>query len=164
MVIGIITVVLGGVVLAWPSETLTVLSIIFGIQLLIFGLFRLISAFSSDTAARGLSGFVGLTGLAAGVVVIRHPFEAVAVLAVLLGVVWVIGGAIDVISAIADSSLPSRGMTALGGLLSLTAGIVIVAWPAPTVTVIAWIGGLYLVIYGLFIFFTAFALRNAAEA
>ena len=164
MAVGILTGVLGGIILAWPSETLTVLAVILGIQLIVFGLFRLISAFSSDTTAPGLTGFVGLVGMVAGIVVVRHPFETVTVLAVILGVVWIVGGAIDIISSIADSSLEHRGWQAVGGLLSLAAGIVVVAWPEPTVTVVAWIAGLYLVIYGIFIFFSAFALRKAAEA
>jgi uncharacterized membrane protein HdeD (DUF308 family) len=164
MLIGVLTVVLGGIVLAWPQETLIVLSVIFGIQLLIFGLFRLISAFSSDTTAPWLTAFVGVVSGVAGVVVVRHPFETVAVLAVVLGVVWIIGGTIDVLSAIADTSLEHRWWSAIGGLVTLAAGIIVVSWPAPTVTVVAWIGGLYLVIYGLFIFFRAFALRKAAES
>lgn len=164
MLIGVLTVVLGAIVLAWPQETLIVLSVIFGIQLLVFGLFRLISAFSSDTTAPWLTAFVGIVSMAAGVVVVRHPFETVAVLAVVLGVVWIIGGTIDVLAAITDSSVEHRWWSAIGGLVSLAAGIVVVAWPAPTITVIAWIGGLYLVIYGLVIFFSAFSLRKAAES
>jgi uncharacterized membrane protein HdeD (DUF308 family) len=57
-----------------------------------------------------------------------------------------------------------RGWLALAGLVSVVAGAVVVAWPAPTVTVIAWIAGLYLVIFGLFICASAFTLRKVATA
>ena len=43
--VGIITVALGIILLAWPGETLTVVSILVGIQLLLFGLFRLLGFF-----------------------------------------------------------------------------------------------------------------------
>jgi uncharacterized membrane protein HdeD (DUF308 family) len=50
-----------------------------------------------------------------------------------------------------------------GGLLSIAAGIVVVAWPAPTVTVIAWISGLYLITFGLFLCVSAFQLRRLTK-
>ncbi len=124
------------------NETPTVLSVLFGIQLLLFGLFRFISAFVADTLAPGLVGFVGLVGIVAGVLVRRHPFETVAVLATLLGVVWIVTGAIDVMSGITDNSLTDRGLVALAGIVSIRAGVVVVTWPSPTITAIAWVAGL----------------------
>ena len=43
---GIITVAAGIAVLAWPAETLLVIAVVFGIQLVVFGIYRFISAFS----------------------------------------------------------------------------------------------------------------------
>lgn len=160
MFVAIMTGAIGVILMAWPSETLKVLSVLLGIQLLLFGLFRLISAFSSQTLAPGLVGFIGVISMMAGVVVVRNPFETVAVLVTVLGVVWIVGGSIDLISSIADSSLPDRGWLALLGILSIGAGIVIVAWPAPTVTVVAWITGIYLVVLGITIAVGAFRLRS----
>jgi uncharacterized membrane protein HdeD (DUF308 family) len=161
--VGIVTAALGIVVLVWPGETLVVLSVLFGIQLLLFGLFRLIHAFSDDVPARGLLGFVGLIGMIAGIAILRHPYEAISVLATILGVVWIVSGAIDVIGALADSTIGHRFLQALAGLLSVVAGIIVVAWPEPTLQVIAWIGGLYLVIFGLFIVASSWSLRHAAN-
>lgn len=161
--VGIVTAVLGIVVLVWPEETLVVLSVLFGIQLLLFGLFRLIHAFADDVPARGLLGFVGLVGMVAGVVVIRHPYESIVVLATILGAVWIVTGAIDVIGALADSTIGHRFLQGLAGLLTVVAGIVIVAWPSPTAQVLAWIGGLYLLIFGLFIVGSSWSLRSVAR-
>jgi uncharacterized membrane protein HdeD (DUF308 family) len=141
----IITAALGIIILVWPSETLKVLSILLGLQLLLFGLFRLISAFSTDTDSPGIIGFVGVIGMIAGVLVLRHPFETVTLLATILGVVWIVSGSIDLMSALADSSLSDRGFTALAGLLSVAGGVIVVAWPSPTLLVISVIGGIYLV-------------------
>jgi uncharacterized membrane protein HdeD (DUF308 family) len=159
--VGVVTIVLGIVVLVWPQETLVVLAVLFGIQLVLFGLFRLIHAFSDDASgSRGLLGFVGILGMIAGIVILRHPFESVAVLATILGVVWIVMGAIDVVGALADSTIGHRWMQGIAGLLSVAAGIIVVAWPEPTITVIAWIGGLYLVIFGIFVSAGAFSLRS----
>jgi uncharacterized membrane protein HdeD (DUF308 family) len=162
-VMGLITFGLGIVVISWPQETLTVISVLIGLQILVYGIYRLVAAFAEDTVSPGFTGFVGVVGIIAGVVVLRHPFQTVAVLAAILGAVWIIGGAIEFIGAIADSKLEHRGLAAFGGLLSIAAGIIVVAWPAPTVTVIAWIAGLYLIVFGLFICFSAFQLRKLTK-
>lgn len=163
--IGLITAGLGVVVLVWPGETLAVLSVLFGIQLLLFGLFRLISAFSGKTLVSPLlMGIIGIIGMVVGVAVLRHPFETVAVLATLLGIVWIVGGAVDVIASISDSELPNRGFTAIGGILSGIAGIIVVSWPEPTAKVIAWVGGIYLVAIGIMFIIAAFQMRKIANA
>lgn len=163
MFVGLLTIAVGIAVVAWPDQTLVVLSVLFGIQLLLFGLFRLIGAFSSEATAPGLLGFVGILGMVAGVAVIRHPFETVAVLATILGIVWIVSGSVDVISAIADSQLDDRWLFGLMGLLSLVAGVIVVSWPAPTVTVIAWIAGMYLILFGITTAFGALRLRSIAQ-
>lgn len=162
--VGVITIALGIIVLAWPGETLKVLSVLLGLQLLLFGVFRLISAFSSTTAAPGLMGFTGLIGIVAGVLVLRHPFDTATLLAVILGLVWIVGGSIDLISALADKSLSDPGLTAISGALSLGAGVLIVSWPAPTLVVVGVIGGLYLVIIGLVIAATALKVRAIEQS
>lgn len=161
---GVITLGLGVVVIVWPSQTLTVLSVLLGIQLLLLGIFRLIEAFSDETISPGLTGFVGVLLIIGGVVVLRNPFETVAVLATILGAAWIVIGVVEMIEAIANSRAEGRGMLFLGGLLSLGAGIVVVAWPAPTVTVIAWISGFYLIVFGLFLAASAFSLRKAISS
>ncbi|MEM8745363.1 MAG: DUF308 domain-containing protein, partial [Actinomycetota bacterium] len=137
MLIALVTIALGIVVLAWPSQTLVVVSVLMGIQLLVFGLFRIINAFAADVEHPVLLALVGILVLVAGIIVVRNPFETVAVLAVILGVAWIVGGVIDVVAALAVPG-DGRVWTAIGGVLTLVAGIVVVSWPAPTVTVIAW--------------------------
>jgi uncharacterized membrane protein HdeD (DUF308 family) len=100
----------------------------------------------------------------ARVFVLCHPFETVTVLATILGAVWIVTGVIEVIDAIANKYVDGRGWLALAGLVSIAAGVVIVAWPAPTVTVVAWIAGFYLIVFGLFICASAFAMRSLTKA
>jgi len=45
-------------------------------------------------------------------------------------------------------------------VFTIIAGVVILAWPAPTLTVIAWIAGIYLIVFGLMICYAAFRLRG----
>ena len=107
MFVGVITVIMGVIVLAWPSQTLAVISVLIGIQFIVFGLFRLIEAFAGETA--GVVGFVGVLLMISGVIVLRNPYETVAILATILGVVWIVSGSIDVVAAIADRESGGRG-------------------------------------------------------
>ena len=161
MFVGVVTVIMGVIVLAWPGQTLAVISVLIGIQFIVFGLFRLIEAFAGETA--GVVGFVGVLLMISGVIVLRNPYETVAILATILGVVWIVSGSIDVVAAIADRESGGRGLRILRGLVAAIAGIVVVSWPAPTVTVIAWIAGLQLVIFGLIIIATAFSFRTLVD-
>ena len=115
------------------------------------------------SGAYNVNELVGILGMVAGVAVVRHPFETVAVLATILGIVWIVSGSVDIISAIADSRLDDRGLFGLMGLLSLVAGITVVSWPGPTVTVIAWVAGIYVVVFGLTTVFGAFRMRSIAH-
>lgn len=164
MFVGVVSVVLGIVVLSWPGETLAVLSLLIGAQFVVFGVYRLIDAFTDKTTAPGLIGFVGILMIASGVIVLRNPFETVAILATILGVVWILSGSIDVIGAFADRHEDGHWLKVLRGLLSLVAGLMVVSWPAPTLAVVAWISGLQLALFGIAIIVTAFSLRRATNS
>ena len=69
-------------------------------------------------------------------------------------------GAIDLISAVADRDVEQPWLLALVGLVSITAGIVVAVWPAPTITVIAWVAGFYLIVFGLLGVVQGFQLRS----
>ena len=163
LAMGLVTAVIGVVVLLWPRETLTVLSVLLGIQLVVFGLFRLVGAFSGRMSSSVLLGLVGVLGMAVGVVVLRHPFESIAVLATLLGVVWIVSGSIDLIDGLAGRWSGDRWVSLLSAAATIVAGIVVVSWPAPTLTVIAWTAGLYLVFVGVLISYGAFTIRQTHE-
>jgi len=164
MFMAVVTVGLGIMVLVWPSETLTVVSVLLGLQILLLGIFWLISAFGDDARSPGLTAVVGILLIIGGIVVLRNPFETVTVLATILGVVWIVTGVVQIMESLANRRADHRLLRALSGLLSLGAGILVVAWPAPTLTVVAWIAGFYLVVFGLFLAATAFSMRSLTKA
>lgn len=162
LTVGIATIALGAVLLAWPAETLSVVSILLGIQFVMFGVFRLAGAFRSDAVAPALFGVIGALMIASGVIILRNRFETLAVLATLLGLLWIVSGAIDLLDALTDSGGERRLIRMLLGFLSLVSGVVVVAWPTPTLTVIAWIAGLHLVLFGVLLVASAFSIRKLA--
>jgi len=151
-----VTVFIGLVVLAWTDETIEVLSVLFGVQLILFGLYRLVAAFSGNTGPAVFLGLVGVLGMVVGIVVLRNPFESIAVLATLLAVVWIVGGSIDLIGVLVGVGVGDQRLAGPMAAFTIIAGLIIVLWPEPTLGVITWVAGFYLFAMGSVMCFGAF--------
>lgn len=145
---GVLTLILGIVVLVWPQPTLLVLAWLFGIQLFIGGIFWLVSAFAVDDASGGgrvLLALLGLLLIMVGILCMRSPFQTVAVLTLLLGLAWVIGGVVEVFHGFAGGG----GWSIFSGVVSVALGVLVLVYPEVTVTTLTWLIGLALAIYGV---------------
>lgn len=63
----------------------------------------------------------------------------------------------------ADKTLPDPRLTAISGLIPLATGIVVVSWPAPTLLLLAVVGGLYVVLIGFVVDATALKARSIEQ-
>ena len=57
---GILTLVLGILVMVWPSETLKVLTILFALQLFVMGIYSLVKSFSAANQHKVWTVFLGI--------------------------------------------------------------------------------------------------------
>ncbi|HLH83724.1 MAG TPA: DUF308 domain-containing protein [Trebonia sp.] len=164
---GLVTLAAGIAVLAWPAETLLVIAVLFGIQLVVTGIFRFVLALTAPVATggmRAIHAIIGLLSLIVGVWAIRHADLTVLVLAVLLGIYWIVHGTIELFTALSEPTLPDRGWTGVMGALSVVAGIIVVAIPGISVLTLAVVLGVWLVVFGLGQAMVAFRLRSVARA
>ncbi len=162
---GIITLVAGIAVLAWPGRTLVVIAVLFGIQLIVAGIFRFVAAFASDDlpgGARVLLALLGVLSLIIGLYAVRHALITVLALALLLGIFWVINGVVELFRALSHREMNHRGWTALIGALSVVAGIVVLAYPGISLLVLAVVLSIWLVILGVMEIIMALQIRSAA--
>jgi uncharacterized membrane protein HdeD (DUF308 family) len=60
----------------------------------------------------------------------------------------VVGGIAEFIAGLAGR-VESRVLAALSGLVSIVAGIAVIAWPGLTVLVLVWIAGLWMITFGI---------------
>ena len=164
MFFGLLTLVIGILVMVWPDETLRVLTVLFGLELILVGIFRLIRAFSSGEQHRVWSVILGILAIFLGVLVLRNIWTTVAVLAVILGVYWIIAGIIDFVVAVGDSTYPSRGFTIFMGIIQVIAGIVVVSWPTESLTALTWLLGIWFVILGVLGIVMAFMVRRESKS
>jgi uncharacterized membrane protein HdeD (DUF308 family) len=151
-------------VLAWPSETLLVIAVLFGVQLIISGIFRLVGALASDDLTGGtrvMLALLGVLSIIIGLWAVRHAVLTLVALIVFLGIFWVINGLI--VTALSHRGMPDRGWSVLMGVLSAIAGIIVLAYPGLTLVGLAVILGIWLLVFGIMEIVAAFRLRRLVD-
>jgi len=164
---GILAVILGILMLAWPGKTIIVAAILFGVYLLITGIAQVIFAFSLHVSAGGrvLLFLSGAASLILAVLAFRHFGEgyAVLLLAIWIGVGFIFRGVATTVSAISDPGMPGRGWEIFFGIISVIAGIVVLAYPFSSIVTLAWVVGIWLIVLGVFEVVSAFGIRKASK-
>jgi|HubBroStandDraft_1064217.scaffolds.fasta_scaffold12263_4 uncharacterized membrane protein HdeD (DUF308 family) len=163
---GIGAIVLGALLLAWPRETLAIVAVLIGVALIVTGILRLMDGFTSHEATGGkrvASVVVGLIAIVLGLYCIRHFHFTITALAIIVGLFWVIHGVSDIAVGLFAGRFPGRGLTVLGGLLSLAAGLILLFWPAISLTVLVAVIGIWLIVYGVLAAVLGFMLRRSGS-
>lgn len=164
---GLLTLIAGLVVLVWPGETLLVVAVLFGIQLIVSGIFRFVMAFATDDLTGGtrvLFALLGVLSIIVGIWAVRHVLLTLLALTVILGIFWIVSGVIEIFSALSHRETPHRGWTVAMGVLSVIAGLIVLAYPGITLVTLAVILGVWLLIFGVMEIVGAFRLRSAGHA
>lgn len=162
---GLAGIAFGVLAILWPGVALLTLALIWGAYALADGILALGTAFSGHAAgtSRGWLIFVGLTGIAAGVLTFLWPGITVQVMLILIAVWAILTGMMEVAGAInLRKEIDGELFLILAGLISIAFGVAILAWPVAgaisVVWLIAWLailgGGAYLAL--------AFRLRKLA--
>lgn len=160
--LGVATVILGLIVTFHPSGSLNVIAVLVGILMIISGIFHLIRVFDSAEQHRVWLGIAGLLYVVIGVILIRHLNLTVAVIGLIVGLTWIVQGLSGLFGGIVGSR-EGRGWWIFFGIVSLIAGIVVVADPISSVTVLAVLLGVWFIVMGLFEVAAAFIIRRAVS-
>jgi uncharacterized membrane protein HdeD (DUF308 family) len=164
---GIITVLIGIAALVWPGRTLVVVAVLFGIQLIVMGIFRFAAAIASDDLSGGrrvLLALLGVLSLIIGLYAVRHIFITLLALALLLGIFWIVSGAVELFMALSHRELPHRVWNAVMGIISVLAGIVLLIYPGISLLVLAVVVSVWLLIFGAMQITLAFRIRSLTTA
>lgn len=166
LVLGAVAIVVGVLMIAWPEATVTVVAVLFGLNLLIDGVMRVLQSIltpGGGVTARILYGLLGAISIVIGVLCLRNLLQTVAVLVVLVGLSWLLAGIFELIAAL-SSGPPSQwtARTALdlgAGVVALVAGIVVLSYPNLTLGALVVLLGVSLLAYGVVSVANAFRLR-----
>jgi uncharacterized membrane protein HdeD (DUF308 family) len=163
---GIVTLLLGILALAWPGRTLIVIAVLFGVQLIVMGIFRFVAAFASSDLTGGtrvLLALLGVLSLIIGLYAVRHILITLVALALLLGIFWIVNGAVELFTALSHRQMQGRGWTAFMGVLSVVSGIIVLAYPGISLLVLAVVVSVWLLVYGTMLISLAFQIRSLAR-
>jgi uncharacterized membrane protein HdeD (DUF308 family) len=165
LISGVLAVALGVAIVAWPQISITIAAIFFGAYLLLTGIQQVIFAFSLDVSAGGrvLLFISGAASLILAVLAFRHLYDAVLLMAIWIAVGFVFRGVATTVSAISDPTLPGRGWNVFVGVISLIAGVVVLASPFESMATLALVVGIWLIVIGLMEVVAAFGIRNSTK-
>jgi uncharacterized membrane protein HdeD (DUF308 family) len=150
IIAGVVGIVTGLLVLAWPAATVLVVAALLGVNLIVGGVVSMVSGATADEPGgeRVLAIVAGLLSLLAGVVVFSRPVRSVALMVVILGAFWVVSGVSEAVGGLTGRS-ESRALAVISGVLSLGAGIVALSWPGATLVTLVWVAGVWMVMFGV---------------
>ena len=164
LVLGVLTLILGIIVSFHPSGSLNVVAVLFGILMILSGIFHLIRIFDRDERHRIWAGIAGLLFIVIGVVLIRHLHLTVALIGLVIGITWVVQGLTALIGGLAGGVREGRAWWIAFGVISVIAGIVVVSAPVTSVNALAVLLGIWFIIMGIFEIVAGFLLRRAIRA
>jgi uncharacterized membrane protein HdeD (DUF308 family) len=159
----IVMIGLGVVLLAWPHATLAVVAILIGAALVVAGVFKLFEGITGAGEGAGMRAadiVIGLLAIVAGLYCLKHHALTVLTVVVVVGVLWVIHGISDLITAATMGKVPGRGLKVLTGVVGLAAGLVILFWPSISLILLLTVLAAWLLFYGLMLAFLSFSLAR----
>jgi|tagenome__1003787_1003787.scaffolds.fasta_scaffold20722831_1 uncharacterized membrane protein HdeD (DUF308 family) len=145
---GVVTTVAGVLILAWPGGTLVAVAVLLGIQLIVGGVFRAITAFTfpaDGVAARILFLLLGILLVVLGILCLRSPLQTIAVLVLLFGLSCIVSGTLELFHGFTGGG----GWAIASGIVGILVGIVVLSYPVSSVATLIWLFGIALVVIGL---------------
>ena len=166
LLIGIVSVALGVIVLAWPDKTLVVAGVLFGIYLVASGIGYMFAAFGTHAGAamRVLAFLTGAVSLVLGFFCFRDNLESIFLLALWIGIGWVFRGMTLLVSALSFDHMPARGWQALFGLIIVIGGGVLIIYPFDSIVTLTLVAGCWLIAIGIMDVISALQVRHRLKA
>jgi uncharacterized membrane protein HdeD (DUF308 family) len=161
--LGLVSLVAGIVLLAWPSRTEHVVAVILGILFVISGFGQSAEAVTTHRAGSywGLLLLRGVINLGVGLALIFWSTATLTTIVWLIGLDFVITGVLGLIVSFMLSKEMGRGSLLIQSIISIALGIVVMAWPNSIKHAAAIVIGLVLIVLGLMFLFSGYQLTKA---
>ena len=161
---GLLAVVLGLAAFVWPGVTLFVLAFVFGAYMFVDGIFAGIAAVHARGGRRIPLILGAVAGLVVGVVTFLWPAATLFALTIVIGAWALLTGLMQIVMAVwMRRELQGEWTHLLTGLVSVLLGLMILLWPVWGAVLVAWLIGLYVVIFGVLTIYTALRIRRDAH-
>jgi uncharacterized membrane protein HdeD (DUF308 family) len=157
---GLAGILLGAMLLAEPGATLIALTSFLGFYWLITGVLALVRIFTDRAVPWVWSLLVGVVGIAAGILVLRHPLLAAltapTVLVIILGAQGLVMGVFDIIGSLKGGGIGSFIL----GAINVLVGLLLLGSPVAAALAVPLVFGVLLLVQGIALVIWAFRLRT----
>lgn len=150
LAIGCTSVVLGVVMMVWPGNSIWMSELLFGIAMLLTAAWQMVLAFRGRirTGLKILEFGTALVAVLLAMWCMRSG-DWVSLVALWVGLGWVIRGIVQATVAVWSDKLPGAGRQEIAGLLTLLAGLAVIIWPIDTLDALAVLAGVCLILLGI---------------
>ena len=158
---GVISLVVGIIVISWPDKTVIVVAVLFAIYLIISGIFEIVRSFASGLTGgtRALLLITGVLSVILGIFAIRSAADnAVNLLGIFVGIAFLFRGFASLFMGF--DSKEGRGWNIFFGIIMLVGGVVILVQPALSLTTLAWVVGIWLIMIGIYEIIASLVVRS----
>lgn len=160
---GVLSIIMGIIISVWPGQSTLAFGILFGIYLLVSGLFQVVAGLLGEARHRVLTVISGALSIVLGAFCFRNDLlDSVAILGIWIGISWIFLGITSISAGIADRGAPGRVWIVIMGILTLIAGIVLMVFPF-TVTALVLVAGIFAIAIGVVEIIAALQLRSSAK-
>lgn len=145
----VVALIVGVLVLVWPQSTVGVLAVLLGIYFVILGIVRVVQGFTDrdlNGGGKAANFILGAIILAAGVIVIRNPFETAVFIVILIGISWIFEGVATLIDTARGNG---SGLSIVIGILIALAGVLVILFADGVTVAYAVFFGITLIVVGI---------------
>jgi uncharacterized membrane protein HdeD (DUF308 family) len=160
---GLFAIIFGVLALMWPELTLFALVWLFGAYVLADGVFQVYSAISrrEDFDRWWLILLEGLFGIVFGVLTFAWPGITGLVLLILIAAWAFLTGMLEISAAIQlRKEIENEWLLAFSGVISIVLGVLMMIWPAASAVALAFMIGIYAILFGATLILLGFRLKN----
>src|SRR5215813_9661852 len=163
---GIAAIVFGVLTFIWPGLTLLTLLILYGVFALVDGILSLAAAIMGGAPApRWCLAIVGLLGVAAGILTFAWPGITALVLLLFIAFWAIATGIMQIVGAIRlRKEIDNEWLLIFCGVLSVAFGLILIAQPQTGALALAFIIGIYAILYGILEIWLSLRLRSHATS
>jgi uncharacterized membrane protein HdeD (DUF308 family) len=160
---GVLAIVIGLIAFRWPGVFVAWLVLLFGVYAIVDGVFAIIAGIRAAERHERWWPFAleGLLDIVAGIIAFLLPVAAAFALLYLVSAWSIVSGVFRITAAIRlRKQIEGEWLLILNGILSVAFGIVIFTFPVVGLVTVAWIIGIYAIIFGVILLALGLRLRS----
>ncbi len=148
---GIVAILFGLIILAWPGITLRALILVFGVFAIAAGVFAILSGLRAEGRRdRWLHLAEGVVAALAGIVALGWPAITAFALLYIIAAWAIVTGVMEMVGAFQTRlAATSEWMLMASGIISVVFGILLLVWPHLGLLALVWLIGIYAIVYGI---------------